>query len=252
MPGIEFAPPSELLPLEGYIDTSGPMELKFEFIGETARTLYTRLPGSSIIRPDKVCSRGLKVPPTVKRIGAIHCERHVPKTGAATYKCIARMHLYGSEPMPMTEEFICGLFDDKLMKTPEEDEQDFQKILSGAPLVGYPLVRQQQYVMLDKKSPLNGNYSVDASSAEFVFGGEVAQKFYDALPMFLVVPKGKACTSGAKTNPTIKRSNGFRCSSTPSPDKKSATYDCYIHLDLDQGWMLIASEQVLCQGGTKP
>jgi hypothetical protein len=242
--------PSELS-LEGYVESEVGV-LKFEFSGKTAQTLYTRLPGSSIIRPDNVCSRGLKVPPTVKHIGSIFCERHIQKTDHTTYKCIANIYLATGIPTGITEEYICGLpqLEPNPLKTPEEEEQGFQKILSGASSIGYPLI-QLNGMLATKKTILNGNFSVNASSAEFAFSDEAAQRLYEAMPEHLTVPKGKTCTTGATTRPTIKRSNGIRCARTPSADKKSATYDCYTRLDLDQGWIEVPSEELLCKATSK-
>jgi hypothetical protein len=243
-PEIVFANSSELSPLEGYIGI-GAAVVYFGFSGETARTLYTRLPGSSIIRPDNVCSRGLKVPPTVKRYSGIRCERYVPEAGAATYKCITSTHLYSGTPIQTTEEYVCGLSQVASIKTPEEEEQDFQKILNGNPPIGYSLVQLNGTPR--EQTPVNGNFSVKTSSAEFVFSGEAAQVLYEAMPKHLTVPKGKTCTTGEKIRPTIKRSKGFRCARTPSADKKSATYSCYTRLDFDQGWIEVASEEILCK-----
>lgn len=233
---------SELPPMEGYIATwsygyGGVAEL--EFNGETARTLYTWFPGSSIIRPDKVCSRGLKVPPTVKRVGGMRCERYVSETGQpATYKCFTRIDLATGRFASRTEEFICGL-PEGTIKTPEEEDKDFRNALP----IGYQPAKQKKTLLDEKRTPITGNSAV----SDFFFSGEAAQMLYEATPENLTVPKGKVCITGAKITPTVRRSNGLRCSRTPSTDKKSATYSCYTHFDITQGWNEVASEEILCR-----
>ena len=240
MPGLWFIDPAELPPMEGYIEIlSGRVNL--ELGGETARELYTWLPGSSMIRPDKICSRGLKVPPTVKRVGGVRCERYVHEAGEpATYKCVIHMDIATGRIETVTEEHICGLPTHTPLKTPEEEEEDFQKILNGAPPIGYPLVHLNR-TFFKEKTPLTGN-----GSTELLFSGETAKMLYEAMPKNLTVPRKKACTAGEKIRPTIRRTNSLRCLRTPSADKKSATYGCYMLINTYNGQIEVASEEVLC------
>jgi hypothetical protein len=233
--------------LEGYIEIDDG-KVNLEFVGETAHELYSVFPGSSIIRPDKVCSRGLKAPPTVKRTGGIRCERHVPESGQpATYKCFTRMDIATGKLITLTEEHICGLPKEKLIKTPEEEEQDFQKILNGAPRIGYPLVQLSETIG-SKKAPINGIFSSGGVLfSEFFFSDETAQMLFDAMPKKLTVPKEKACTEDKKV--TVRRTDGLRCLRTPSTDRKSANYSCYARLDPKVGWIVSIPEEVLCNDG---
>lgn len=241
-------PASEIPILDGYIEVDGEVA-KFEFNGETARELYSYLPGSSIIRPDKVCSRGLKVPPTVKRAGGIHCERYVPETGqSATYKCFTSVEVATGLFYTWTEESICGISEEPA--SPEDEEKGFQKILSGAPLIGYQPVQLMSGMFPDeKKTRMDGNFlasSVLSLSGEFFFSGKTAQMLYEAMPKSLTVPKERVCRTGAKIVPTVRRSNNLRCLRMPSADKKSATYSCYTRLDVIHGLFGVLSEEGLC------
>jgi hypothetical protein len=234
--------------LEGYVEIRRDTgSVDFEFDGETAHNLYIWFPGSSIIRPDKVCSRGLKVPPTVKRTGGVRCERYVSETGqTATYKCFARMDIVTGKLVTLTEEYICGLPRPESIKTPEEEDKDFQKILNGAPPIGYPLV-QLNGVLSKEKVPIHGYFGVWVLSAEFTFSDETAKMLFEAMPKKLTVPKEKACTESKKV--TVRRTDGLRCLRTPSPDKKSANYNCFTRFDPKVGWIEAVSEEVLCNDG---
>ena len=251
MPGMIFIDPSKMPPVDnGYIATwfygSGGLA-ELEFNGETARNLYTQLPGSGVIRPDKVCSRGLKVPPTVKRIGGIRCERYVTETGQpATYRCITSIDLGTGRFSTPTEEFICGLSETEPIKTPEDEEKDFQKILSGAPPIGYQPIQLWNSLLTRKKTLIDGRLAASPSVVEFFFTGEAAEMLYESMPKRLTVSKGKACTYGAKTTPTVRRSNGLRCLRTVY--KTSTDYSCYAYLDISKNWSEIASEELLCKG----
>jgi hypothetical protein len=233
--------PSQWPHMDGYIELKNG-KVNLEFNGETARELYTWFPGSSIIRPDKVCSRGLKTPPTVKRTGGVLCERHASGQ-AATYKCFARMDITAGRLVTLTEEYICGLNKEKLTKPPEEEEEDFQKILSGAPPVGYPLLQLNEMIG-SEKTPINGNIQANGSwSTEFFFSGETARMLYEAMPKNLILQKAKACVRG-----TVKRSDGLLCVRAPSADKKPAIHTCYARLEPNIGWLYTVTERFLCEG----